>query len=893
MSLIMKAPSLIGPLHMTDDSMLQATVETVTAQISRQVKDSRAIEEPLEIQLTYEPDGSVLQWCYNGRTNYSGLTIYCNSHLGSAATGTWVDSTDEAGNHWQRTSDAFGRLTEVMEPSGVAQTASMETDYGYDVLNDLTSVTQWGGPRCSSGVRARSFSYDSLSRLLSAMNPETGTISYSYDANGNMFTKTDARSITTTSTYDALNRLTQKSYSDGTSTVLYGYDGSSISFVPPTGTRTTVALTNTIGRQSFASVEGGSSLYAFSYDAMGRVNNQWESTPSFSTTAAVYPVSVTYDLAGDRTSLTNSTGRTFNYTYDATGRLQTASNTVSLNGTPVTTPMVSSMTYFPSGQPQTTTTDTGSATVTGTWGIDSRLRVTSYQNLSTADSGDTNYGYSLTYTPNSNVKTDAETVYNPASGARSWSWNFGYDTLNRLTSAQSTGAISFGCGWTYDGFGNRLTQEPSGTGLSCTSLSSPVNANNHLSNPIYNHDAAGDILTEGGNTLTYDAEGRIKTGSGAFGVTTYNYGGDGQRVSKMLAGFDETDYIRDPDGSLLTTYVAGSYFGEFQDMWVGGKHFGEVSVASGNASQTQNFALNNWLGSLVAYASPSSGIPNTAYVSQPFGDAQTTFFGSNNNDIRFTGKERDAESGLDYFGARYYGSTMGRFMSPDDDSGEHADAPQSWNLYSYVQNNPITNTDPDGHDCVVQSRIDDNHESISVSSGNCAGKGTGSGQSATYVPGTVTGVSVNGGNSIDIGYNSYDGQSSGVTNSGGAPAFDHPGIDGPANAAIFGQIGNNGMGAIKWFGEQMAWNVVGGVAAHGIGLGVEALQAARAARAAEALAVAERVTQHAFVKHAASLAISLAMSSRAWFKKRWQTHPKSGRSPMEERHIGATASRWS
>ncbi len=221
--------------------------------------------------------------------------------------------------------------------------------------------------------------------------------------------------------------------------------------------------------------------------------------------------------------------------------------------------------------------------------------------------------------------------------------------------------------------------------------------------------------------------------------------------------------------------------------------------------------------------------------------------------FKFTGKERDAESGLDYFGARYYGSSIGRFMSPDDDSGEHADQPQSWNLYSYVQNNPITNTDPDGHDCVVQSRIDDTHESISVSSGNCAGKGTGSGQSATYVPGTVTGISVNGGNSIDIGYNSYDGQSSGVTNSRGAPAFDHPGIDGPANAAIFGQIGNNGMGAIKWFGEQMAWNVVGGVAAHGIGLGVEALQAARAARAAqaaEALAVAERVTQHAFVKHA-------------------------------------------
>jgi hypothetical protein len=58
-----------------------------------------------------------------------------------------------------------------------------------------------------------------------------------------------------------------------------------------------------------------------------------------------------------------------------------------------------------------------------------------------------------------------------------------------------------------------------------------------------------------------------------------------------------------------------------------------------------------------------------------------------------------------------------------------------------------------------------------------------------------------------IGYNSYDGQSSGVTNAAGAPAFDNPGIDGPANAAVFGQIGNQGMGAIKAF---TVGSVVGG-----------------------------------------------------------------------------------
>ncbi len=220
---------------------------------------------------------------------------------------------------------------------------------------------------------------------------------------------------------------------------------------------------------------------------------------------------------------------------------------------------------------------------------------------------------------------------------------------------------------------------------------------------------------------------------------------------------------------------------------------------------------------------------------------------------RCTGKERDAESGLDNFGARYYGSNMGRFMSPDDDSDQESSDPQSWNLYAYVRNNPLTNTDPDGHDCVVQQRVDAHHETVSVTSGDCAGKGRGSGQSATYVPGTVTPGSISAGadgHSIDIGYTSYGGESSGVENSSSAPAFDHPGIDGPANAAIFGQIGNQGMGAVKWFGEQMVLNVAGGLAGHGVGLGFEALQATRAARAAQAIAIAERVTQHAFGKHA-------------------------------------------
>src|SRR5947208_16979584 len=65
---------------------------------------------------------------------------------------------------------------------------------------------------------------------------------------------------------------------------------------------------------------------------------------------------------------------------------------------------------------------------------------------------------------------------------------------------------------------------------------------------------------------------------------------------------------------------------------------------------------------------------------------------------QFTGKERDAETGLDYFGARYMSAAQGRFTSPDSTSYSKMRNPQSWNLYAYSFNNPLRYTDPEGHE---------------------------------------------------------------------------------------------------------------------------------------------------------------------------------------------------
>ena len=101
----------------------------------------------------------------------------------------------------------------------------------------------------------------------------------------------------------------------------------------------------------------------------------------------------------------------------------------------------------------------------------------------------------------------------------------------------------------------------------------------------------------------------------------------------------------------------------------------------------------------------------------------------------FTGKERDTESGLDNFGARYYGSNMGRFMSPDPSgllAANPAD-PQSWNMYAYARNNPLINIDPTGLDCVYANDAGNGVESIdhNSSSGECGGSG------GTWAPGYV------------------------------------------------------------------------------------------------------------------------------------------------------------
>jgi RHS repeat-associated protein len=107
------------------------------------------------------------------------------------------------------------------------------------------------------------------------------------------------------------------------------------------------------------------------------------------------------------------------------------------------------------------------------------------------------------------------------------------------------------------------------------------------------------------------------------------------------------------------------------------------------------------LGNVMA-VSNAAGVENESHDYLPFGEewCGTSVCGTVNagQPKRFTGKERDAETGLDYFGARYYRANVGRFTTIDPvyTWQENLEDPQRWNRYAYVRNNPLKYVDPDG-----------------------------------------------------------------------------------------------------------------------------------------------------------------------------------------------------
>ena len=143
-------------------------------------------------------------------------------------------------------------------------------------------------------------------------------------------------------------------------------------------------------------------------------------------------------------------------------------------------------------------------------------------------------------------------------------------------------------------------------------------------------------------------------------------------------------------------------------------------------SNAVHYYVNDRLGTASIVATPATHDTATFADSDysPYG-IEIPVAGSDANHYKFTGKERDSESGLDNFGARYFTAALGRFMTPDDPFMDQDPAdPQSLNLYTYVRNNPLSSVDPTGLWCVWEDGThDDPHSQGGADQGQCKDQG--------------------------------------------------------------------------------------------------------------------------------------------------------------------------
>jgi RHS repeat-associated protein len=542
------------------------------------------------------------------------------------------------------TYDELNRLSQVTDPNNGV------THFGYDAADNLTAVID---PR----TLTTSYTYNGFGDVQTLVSPDTGTTSSTYDSGGNVATSTDARGAVSTYTYDALDRVGSVAYKIGSTTdqtITFSYD----------------AGTNGVGHLTGAS--DSSHSMSWTYDALGRVTGK-------GLTIGTVTKSVGFGYAnGDLTALVTPSGQSVTYGYNTNHQVVS----ITVNGTTV----LSGVTYEPFGGVNGWTWGNGSTTTRSfnTDGLISQI----------VSAGATlGYGYD-----NANRISGITDFSNST-----LSWSYGYDALDRLTSATTSSSTD---GWSYDADGNRLTQ--TGTTPITFSVSSTSNQVSSTSGSLvrsYSYDAAGHAQAYGSYTFGYNNRGRMMSTNAAS--TNYLYNALGQMIEKSgTAG--TTIFMQDESGHLIGEYDGSGKLIE-ETIWLG-----DIPVATlqfGTSALKTYYVhtdhlntprrISNRNTNIIVWRWDSDPFGNGAAVQNPQGTVTVTY------NLRLPGQYYMAETGLNQNYFRDYDPAVGRYVESDPigqrtyfDFSKLAGIARHrgyWNhLYNYVDNDPVLAKDPRG-----------------------------------------------------------------------------------------------------------------------------------------------------------------------------------------------------
>ncbi len=370
-----------------------------------------------------------------------------------------------------------------------------------------------------------------------------------------------------------------------------------------------------------------------------------------------YVTQYTYDQNGNLKTMTYPSGRVITYTISndkVTAVLNNAAN------------LATNISYKPFGGISSLTYGNG---IAGTIGYDNQYRVT---NITAGTVMNLSYSQ---YDANGNI-TAINNVIDPTKNK-----TFGYDALDRLTSATASG-IWGSLSWTYDGVGNRQTQANGGTSTYAyqtgTNKLTGITGAGAMS---FTFDLNGNTATENARQYTYNQNQRlIQVVDGAM-TAGYTYSGNGQRVNKVVNGVT-TVFHYDQSGQLIAESDAtGGVTAEY--VYLNSQPLAKIEGSN------VFYYHNDHLGTPQKMTDATGQVVWSADY-KPFGETTITVSTLTNN-LRFPGQYYDAETGLNYNYRRDYNPLIGRYIEADpigQEGGLH--------LYAYVSGNPINLTDPHG-----------------------------------------------------------------------------------------------------------------------------------------------------------------------------------------------------
>lgn len=608
--------------------------------------------------------------------------------------------TDGRGNSTNYTYDTAYRLTKVTDA------ALKETTYAYDLMSKVTGVTDPLG-------RTTNYTYDAADRLTKVTYPEASAgagrteESYAYDAGGNLVQKTDAAGRVTAFCYDAASRLS-KVTDAALKDTLYEYDARS-------------RLT--------ATVDALGQRYEFTYDAGGNVTQAKR---------AGLTASFVYDASGNRTRRTDYNGAITNYAYDAANRL-----------TGVSYPNGTGIVYGYDAASRVTSAANQNGTVALAY--DSRGRVGSTtdvwgQAVSYAyDANGNRTGMTLAAVSSTAYQYDALNRLTQITDGAGGVFASSYDAAGRLTTRSAPNGVA--AAYTYDGL-NRLTrlkhtkgaatvadyqyrfnaagdvaQSTDGAGahaFSYDAVSRLTSAAHPAGQPseTYTYDAAGNrtashlsstysyqpfnrVVAVGSDAYAYDANGNLTSKTDAAGAWQYFWDYENRLVSVWRPDGLVVNYKYDALGRRVETSRSAGGWTRYS--------YDRAEVALDRSSDGGTVEYTNGPGPDEKLSQRAGGLNPLYFVRDHLdstraltdgggnvveADSYDSFGGAAGSALTrygYAGRERDADTGLYLYRARWYDPQVGRFISEDP-----AGLEGGVNLYAYVSNSPLRYRDPNG-----------------------------------------------------------------------------------------------------------------------------------------------------------------------------------------------------